>query len=207
MKLIVGLGNPGLKYERTRHNLGFVVVDHFLKDLEQVNKSSWKDSPKFKSEIAEVSWQPKAGVTQKIILVKPKTYMNNSGMAVKAIKNYYKINESDVWIINDDIDLPLGSLKIRLGGASAGHRGVESIIDSLGTDKFWRFRLGIGKPKQNLNEKHKSIVFKGVDDYVLGELMGGDWGKAKSMIKKTVNALQTALEKDMTSAMNRFNTK
>jgi PTH1 family peptidyl-tRNA hydrolase len=207
MKLIVGLGNPGLKYERTRHNLGFVVVDHFLKDLEQVNKSSWKDSSKFKSEIAEISWQPKAGDMQKIILVKPKTYMNNSGMAVKALKDYYKIDGSDIWIINDDIDLPLGSLKIRLGGASAGHRGVESIIDALGTDKFWRFRLGIGKPKQNLNEKHRSVIFKGMDEYVLGELMGGDWSKAKTLIKKTVKSLQTALEKDMTTAMNRFNTK
>lgn len=207
MKLIVGLGNPGLKYERTRHNLGFIVAEHFLKDFEPVNDNTWKDSAKFKSEIAEISWQPKAAKAEKVTIVKPKTYMNNSGMAVKSLKDYYKVDPSDIWIIHDDVDLPLGVMKIRLGGASAGHRGVESIINSLGTDKFWRFRLGIGKPKQNLNEKHRAVIFKGVDDYVLGELVGGDWSKAKTLIKRGVKALETALEKDMTVAMNRFNTK
>ncbi len=207
MKLIVGLGNPGLKYERTRHNLGFVAVEHFLKDFAPVKDGTWEDSKKFKSEIAEITWQPKASLPQKVILCKPKTYMNNSGMAVKIIKDFYKIHPSDIWIIHDDVDLPLGSMKIRLGGASAGHKGVDSIINTLGTDKFWRFRLGIGKPKQNLSEKHQSFVFKGVDNYVLGELMGGDWSRAKTLIKKSVKAIETALEKDLTVAMNRFNTK
>lgn len=207
MKIIVGLGNPGQKYERTRHNLGFIVLDHFLKDFESEREGDWKSSKKFKSKTAQITWQPKASKASDIILVKPETYMNNSGMAVAAITSFYKVDPSDIWIIHDDVDLPFGSLKIRYGGASAGHRGVESIIEKLGTDKFWRFRLGIGKPRQNLNEKHKSVMFKGVDDYVLGEFVNGDWSKAKNLIKKTVDAIETALEKDLTVAMNRFNTK
>lgn len=214
MKLIVGLGNPGLKYERTRHNLGFIVVEHFLKDFTPVKDGTWEDSKKFKSEIAEITWQRRSSrsssgqaLIEKVILAKPKTYMNNSGMAVKIIKDFYKIDSADIWVIHDDVDLPLGSMKIRLGGASAGHKGVDSIINTLGTDKFWRFRLGIGKPKQNLNEKHRAVIFKGVDDYVLGELMGGDWSRAKTLIKKSVKAIETALEKDLATAMNRFNTK
>ncbi len=207
MKIIVGLGNPGLKYERTRHNLGFIVLDHFLKNFQPEGEGDWEESKKFKSDFAQISWQPKKGVFEKVILIKPLTYMNNSGMAVKAVKDFYKVQNSDIWIIHDDVDLVLGSMKIRLGGASAGHRGVESIINALGTDKFWRFRLGIGRPKQNTKEGSKAIFFRGVDEYVLGDMAGQDWSKAKALVKKAVKALETALEKDLETAMNRFNSK
>lgn len=207
MKIIVGLGNPGLKYERTRHNLGFIVLDHFLKNFEPQGEGDWEESKKFKSDFTQISWQPKKGVFEKVILLKPRTYMNNSGMAVKAAKDFYKVQNSDIWIIHDDVDLVLGNMKIRLGGASAGHRGVESIIDALGTDNFWRFRLGIGRPKQNNKEGSKAIFFRGVDEYVLGNMTGQDWGKAKTLVKKAVKALETALEKDLSVAMNRFNSK
>jgi len=159
MKIIVGLGNPGEKYERTRHNLGFSAVDKFLKDF---GGSVWKDSEKFKGEIAHIEWQrqnsqkfkvssfakaskdkqsSKFQGLEKVILLKPKTYMNNSGLSVRIVSDFYKIKPENIWILHDDLDLSFGSLKIRLGGASAGHRGIESIIDNLGTDKFWRFRL------------------------------------------------------------------
>src|SRR3989339_810073 len=145
MKLIVGLGNPGKQYEKTRHNLGFMVMDRFLKDFKPVEKTVWQEEPKFKSDIVQLEWKPKVGNLKKVILTKPKTYMNNSGMAVKLLVNYYKLQASDVWIIHDDLDLSFCSMKIRFGGAAAGHHGVESIINSLGTDKFWRFRVGIGQ--------------------------------------------------------------
>ncbi len=207
MKIIVGLGNPGEKYEKTRHNLGFVVLDHFLKSFEPVREGDWAESKKFKSDVAQILWQPKSGKEEQVLLIKPRTYMNNSGMAVKAVKDFYKAQDSDIWVVHDDVDLALGLMKIRLGGASAGHRGVDSIIESLGSDKFWRFRLGIGHPRQNPKEGGKAIYFRGVDDYVLGEMAGQDWSKAKVLVKKAVEAIETALEKDLTVAMNRFNSK
>src|SRR3989304_7316487 len=107
MKLIVGLGNPGEKYETTRHNLGFIILDHLLKDLKSVNQDKWKDNPKLKSEIFILDWQPKEEESKKIILAKPKTYMNNSGMAVSTISSFYKITPDDIWIVHDELDLPL----------------------------------------------------------------------------------------------------
>ena len=198
MKLIIGLGNPGEKYEKTRHNLGFMVAEHFLKDFASLEKTVWENQNKFKSEIAQIDWQPKKGSLERVILAKPKTYMNNSGLAVQLITNYYKLLTTDIWIVNDDIDLPLGSIKIRFGGASAGHKGVDSVIESLGTDKFWRFRMGIGMA----NGK-----FKNVDDYVLGGFTGSERGKVKELVKKGARALETALEKGLKTAMNRFNSR
>jgi peptidyl-tRNA hydrolase, PTH1 family len=205
MKLIVGLGNPGEKYKKTRHNLGFMTLEHFLKDFESVKNTSWENSDKFKSDIAQIEWQPKHGSLEKVILVKPKTFMNNSGLAVKIIADFYKISPSDVWIVHDDIDLPLGNLKIRFGGASAGHRGVESVMEHLGTDKFWRFRMGIGETSPRF--KAQSLKLKNVDDFVLGIFSGAEKGKLKDVIKRGVQAMETSLEDGMEAAMNRFNTK
>ncbi len=202
MKLIVGLGNPGEKYEKNRHNLGFMTVEHFLKDFSQASFTLWENSAKFKSDIAQIEWQPRHGNPVKVILVKPKTYMNNSGMAVSLLSDFYKIATSDIWIINDDIDLPLGDLKIRFGGASAGHHGVESIMNHLGTDKFWKFRMGIGE-KRELNDSR----MKNVDDFVLGDFTSSERGKLKHLIKRGVKAIEASLEDGLDAAMNRFNTK
>jgi peptidyl-tRNA hydrolase, PTH1 family len=202
MKLIIGLGNPGKKYEKTRHNLGFMVVERFLKDFMLEKSTSWENSAKFKSDIAQIEWQPKHGNLEKVILAKPKTFMNNSGLAVKLIGDFYKIEPKDVWIVHDEIDLPLGVLKIRFGGASAGHRGVECVMDDLGTDKFWRFRMGIGEKKE-LNDSR----IKRVDDFVLGTFSGGERGKVKELIKRGVKAIEEGLEEDLQTAMNKFNSK
>lgn len=202
MKLIVGLGNPGEKYEKTRHNLGFIIVDHFLKDFQNSKDSLWENSSKFKSEIAQIEWQPKHRNLEKVILAKPKTYMNNSGLAVKIIADFYKISPDYVWVIHDDIDLPLGAMKIRFGGASAGHHGVQSMIEHLGTDKFWRFRMGVGE-KRELNDSR----MKNVDDFVLGTFTGAEKGKLKELIKRGMKAIEESLEDGMEAAMNRFNTK
>lgn len=227
MKLIVGLGNPGEKYETTRHNLGFTILDQLLKDIKSVNETKWEESPKFKSEIFILDWQPKIGrrpegsfseqggspnrrsapegESQKIILAKPKTYMNNSGMALSLIASFYKIEPADIWIVHDELDLPLGTMKIRFGGSGAGHHGVDSIIKVLGTDKFWRFRMGIGQAKNH--EKTARHKFKNTADFVLDKFTTRDTRTVKHLVKRGVNALKTALEKDIHSAMNRFNTK
>ncbi|OGH20209.1 MAG: aminoacyl-tRNA hydrolase [Candidatus Levybacteria bacterium RIFCSPHIGHO2_02_FULL_37_13] len=205
MKLIVGLGNPGTKYEKTRHNVGFMVVEQFLKDFEPVKDTLWIDNKKFKSDIAEINWKPFHGKEEKAILAKPKTYMNNSGLAVQLLTSFYKVPTSDVWIVHDDIDLPIGSMKIRFGGGTAGHHGAESIMEQLGTDKFWRFRLGIGVKSQRPEAKGQMI--KNVEDFVLGNFTGAERGKVKDMVKKGSKAIQTGLEVGLESAMNRFNTK
>ncbi len=204
MKLIVGLGNPGEKYANTRHNLGFVIVEHFLKDFQSAKNTLWENSSKFKSDIAQIEWQPRHGSLKKVILAKPQTYMNNSGLAVKIIADFYKIAADNIWIIHDDIDLPLGAMKIRFGGASAGHHGVESIMEKLGSDKFWRFRMGTGAGIQNSEFR---IQNKHVEDFVLGDFTGSEKGKVKSLIKRGVNAIETSLEDGLEKAMNRFNTK
>lgn len=214
MKLIVGLGNPGVKYEKTRHNLGFTALDKFLKDFSEVNKNEWLENQKFKSLHANIEWQrqprqkQKAGNSlEKVILLKPKTYMNNSGLPTRIVSDFYKIKPEDIWILHDDLDLPFGSLRIKFGGASAGHRGIESIMENLGTDKFWRFRLGIGHPAQSLKIKHQKSNIRDVADYVLSGFGHGEIGKARELMKKVVNALETGLESGLEVAMNRFNSK
>ncbi len=203
MKLIVGLGNPGLKHGKTRHNLGFMVVDAFIKDFESASQALWKEDKKFQSQMAEINWQPKKGKAEKVILAKPLTYMNGSGLAVSAIAKFYKIDSEDIWVIHDEVDLPLGSMKIRFAGASAGHKGVESIIEQLGTDRFWRFRIGIGPQREKIQAKK----VKAIDNYVLGEFSEGEKGKAREIVKKGMKAIEDSLEKGLEKAMNRFNTK
>ena len=204
MKLIIGLGNPGGKYEKTRHNVGFMALDQFLRDFEPAKNTLWNSSDKFKSDIAEIEWQRehdggKSHQPEKVILVKPKTFMNDSGLAVKLLVDFYKVSPEDAWILHDDVDFPIGSMRIRLGGASAGHRGVMSIIESLGTDKFYRFRLGIGRPGES---EHS-----GVSHYVLDTFTHEDHAKIRELLKRTSKAIQMGLEKDLESAMNKYNSK
>ena len=206
----MGWGNPGKKYEKTRHNLGFMIVEHFLKDFQDIENTLWENSGKFKSDIAQIEWQRRShrsgqASLEKVILVKPKTYMNNSGMAVRLVADFYRVNPSDIWVIHDDIDLPLGAMKIRFGGASAGHHGVESIIEHLGTDKFWRFRMGTGLGNHKSNIKDQK--FRNVEDFVLSNFSGSEKGKLKALIKRGVKAIEESLEDGLDAAMNRFNTK
>ncbi len=205
MKLIVGLGNPGEKYEKTKHNLGFLVVEQFLKNFETAANSVWKENKKFKSDIAEIEWQKKVGKSEKIIIAKPNTYMNNSGMAVKIIADFYKISADNILVIHDELDLPLGYLKIRLGGSSAGHNGVQSVMESLGTEKFYRVRLGIGKEKTG--ERMAKYKVKNTEDYVLSSFSAPERGKIKNLVKHAAAALSEVLEKGPEAAMNRFNTR
>jgi peptidyl-tRNA hydrolase, PTH1 family len=204
MKLIVGLGNPGVKYESTKHNVGFMVLEHLLKDIASVNKSYWTTEKKLKSEVHILEYQPKKGEAEKIILARPLTYMNNSGMAVGLLVNYYKIKPSDLWVVHDELDLPLGFIKIRLGGGTAGHHGLDSILETLKTDKFWRFRIGIGLPK-SIGGMDKQRV--NGQEFVLSGFRGGEASKARAGIKRGAKALFTALEKGIESAQNQYNTK
>ncbi len=145
MILVVGLGNPGEKYANSRHNLGFTVVDELARKILPLAKTEWQFDKKSNAELVKVNPQ--------LILAKPQTFMNASGLAVSRISQYYKISTPDIWVVHDEVDLPLGKMKIRIGGAAAGHRGVESIIQQLGANQFTRFRLGIGHPSSDSVEK------------------------------------------------------
>ncbi|MDZ7587123.1 MAG: aminoacyl-tRNA hydrolase, partial [Patescibacteria group bacterium] len=142
MRLIVGLGNPGKEYEKTRHNLGFMVLEKIASKI----GIGFRADSSFESKIAETDSDGKAK------LVLPQTFMNDSGRAVAKIKNYWKINSEDILVIYDDVDLELDKVRISLGGSSAGHKGVQSIIDHLG-EHFWRIRIGIGKNEKIETEK------------------------------------------------------
>ncbi len=189
MKLIVGLGNPGKKYEKTRHNLGFVVLDALLQKLAPVEKTNWQTDKRSKSLIVK---------RDDLILVKPQTMMNASGMAVAKIVSFYKIETGEIGIVHDDIDLPLGKLKIRRGGGTAGHRGIDSIVRELGTPDFIRFRLGIGHPGLGSSDKE-------VRGYVLAPFDSGDRTTAQKMVKKAVEAIKLVLQEDLGKVMSRFN--
>jgi len=227
MKIIVGFGNPGEKYKKTRHNMGFMVLDKLASSVERLG-SSWKYDEKFKSEILKINYtlparnaspvgqrlalsgrQSDAGGNAKpypLVLAKPKTFMNNSGQAVQLLTSYFKLLTSDVWVIHDDIDLPLGSIRIRLGGSFGGHRGVESVIEKLGTDKFWRFRLGINSHLSLMNhELHKKERIRNVEDYVLGEFPKEEEGKVKDLVERGAKAMEKALKEGLESAMNKYN--
>ena len=133
MRLIVGLGNPGEEYKKTRHNAGFLAVNEIANNFHFPTSNS-----KFNAEISQATLN-----NEKIFLVKPQTFMNNSGEAIRAIADYYKINTEDIIIIHDDLDIPLGEYKISKNKNSGGHKGVQSIIDHLSTKDFTRIRIGI----------------------------------------------------------------
>ncbi|MFN5515881.1 MAG: aminoacyl-tRNA hydrolase [Cyanobacteriota bacterium] len=134
--LMVGLGNPEAKYAKTRHNIGFEVVDRLAEQWE----GAWQENRRFQGWVAEAAWQG-----QKVILLKPSTYMNRSGQAVRAVVDWHKLSPEQVLAIYDDLDLPLGRLRLRLSGSAGGHNGMKSMISHLGTQDFPRLRLGIGK--------------------------------------------------------------
>jgi len=200
MKLIVGLGNPGEKYERTRHNLGFMAIDQFLKDYEPLKDTVWDNNKKLKSDIAFIEWQREHGGIEKVVLAKPKTYMNNSGMAVQLIADFYKILPEDIWILHDEVDLQLGQLRMRNGGGSAGHRGIDSLLSVFPQGNFWRFRMGIGRPEE-------SPDIKGIDTFVLGEFNHQEHAKIRELLVHTSKALQMGLEEDLEASMNKYNSK
>lgn len=193
MKLIVGLGNPGDKYQGVRHNLGFAVLDEFARQCTMYNVQFTIDQ-KFKSEIA------KAG---DLIFVKPQTYMNNSGLTVRLLTTYYKLPSTNIIVVHDDLDLPLGKIKVRMGGAAAGHHGVESITAELGTDKFIRVRLGIGNLRTQSGE-HKGQHIS-AEKFVLEPFIHSEKSKVKHMLKAAVKALEILLEKGLEKAQNQFN--
>jgi PTH1 family peptidyl-tRNA hydrolase len=200
MKIIVGLGNPGKKFEKTRHNLGFMVLDKFSRK----NKF-----PKFKMQkefLAEIS--EKKIEKEKIILAKPQTFMNNSGLAVKRIFEKLQTSNiehltSNLWVIHDDLDIPLGKIKISFGRGSGGHKGVQSIIDEIRTRDFVRFRIGI-KPNSKFKMQDAKLKFK-IQNFVLEKFNKKEEKILKEVIEMACQAIEMAIKEGIEKAMSEFN--
>lgn len=190
MILIIGLGNPEKKYIRTRHNLGFRVVDKFAKEKKFPR---FKSSKKFNSLISKDKFDKK-----KVILAKPQTFMNESGKAAKLLVTRYALPITNLWIIHDDIDLSLGKIRIVKNRGAAGHKGVQSIIDQLETKNFVRFRVGI-KPQKTENKEQRT------EKFVLGKFTKKEEKILKEVIKRTCQAIEMTVKQGVEKTMNEYN--
>ena len=194
MTIIVGLGNPGKKFQKTRHNIGFRAIEEFAqKNGDTSNFSDFKFSKKFNSLISKGVFNKK-----KIVLAKPQTFMNESGKAVKKLIFNFQFSIFNLFVVHDDLDLELGKIKIIKNRGAAGHKGVQSIIDKLGTKDFIRFRIGI-KPKPY------TLTSKTLNRFVLQKFNKGEEKIVKKVIKKTVEAIGFSLREGLEEAMNKFN--
>jgi PTH1 family peptidyl-tRNA hydrolase len=187
MKLIVGLGNPGSEYRNTRHNIGFITVEYLAEKLGiEFNKN------KFFANVGEGFYQG-----EKVMLMRPETFMNRSGQAVRAAVDFYKLDIEDILIIFDDMDLPCGELRIRAKGSAGGHNGMKDIIAQLGNNtQISRFKIGISHP-----------VYGDTVNYVLGTFSEDEKALLRPAVEDAAEAALCWLKNDITVTMNRFNGK
>ncbi|CDA23579.1 peptidyl-tRNA hydrolase [Mycoplasma sp. CAG:611] len=181
MKLIVGLGNPGKEYENTRHNIGFMVIDNYLKN------------EKFKTKFNGM-YLKKVINNEEVIFLKPLSYMNLSGEVVKKYVNYFKINLSDLLIISDDLDMPCFKIKLKYKGSSGGHNGLKNIIQNINTEEFKRLKIGISN---NLNIDTKS--------YVLSKFNQEELEKLHKKFEITNNIINDFINLDFEKVMSKYN--
>ena len=188
MKLIVGLGNPGIEYQFTPHNLGFLAVDRLAERLGVEVKNRHCQALTARARIGE----------EALLLVKPETYMNLSGLAVRELMEEYELKpEQDLVVIYDELDLPFGTIRIRPRGGTAGHNGMESIVGALGTEEFLRVRLGIA-PERKVSDGAR---------YVLGQFRRSQYKAVDQMLDTAADAVEAILKEGAAAAMNRFNRK
>ena len=183
MFLIIGLGNPGKEYEDTRHNIGFKVIDNIAKEYNiEINRQ------KFKGTYGEGFIDG-----EKVMILKPTTYMNLSGESVREVVDFYNLTNDDILVIYDDISLEVGTLRIREKGSAGGHNGIKSIIAHLGSDVFSRIKVGVGQPNENLVK------------YVLGKFSKDEMVVLSDVIDAVAKATREIIKSDVKTAMNHFN--
>ncbi len=187
VKLVVGLGNPGVRYSCSRHNIGFLVLDTLSRREEiGVNRS------KFDSLIGRgfISGTP-------VVLAKPQTFMNLSGVAVGKLAGYFGINTEDIIVIHDDLDFSIGDVRIKLGGGAGGHKGVQSVMDHLGDSEFVRIRLGIGRP----------VAGRTAESYVLERFPETEMQVVPDAVEKSCDAVVAVISSGVQAAMNKLNVR
>jgi PTH1 family peptidyl-tRNA hydrolase len=185
MKIIVGLGNPGLAYRRTRHNLGFMVVQALAEQRGMRFRRAQHRSSQARGQMGK----------EDILLVRPMTFMNVSGAAVAGALKQCDSPPEDLLVVCDDVSLDLGRIRLRRSGSAGGHNGLKSIIDHLHTDQFARLRLGVGQPPEGMD----------MMDYVLGVFRRNEWPTVHEVVARAVQAIETWVYHGIGEAMNRFN--
>ncbi|MBF0449758.1 MAG: aminoacyl-tRNA hydrolase [Candidatus Magnetomorum sp.] len=185
--LIAGLGNPGTKYVNTRHNIGYQVIDQLADDL---NASSEKT--KMDARILDARLE-----SEKLFLIKPLRFMNRSGSVLYEVARYFHIDLSHMLVIHDDVDLQMGTIKIKQKGGHGGHNGIRSVIESFGDDTFTRIRVGIGRP----------LTSKTMVNHVLGMFQSDEYEQVQTIIETASRSIKTILLKGISQAMNQFNNK
>jgi peptidyl-tRNA hydrolase, PTH1 family len=188
VNILVGLGNPGKRYERTPHNAGFAVIDELARQLSCPLRTSFR----FEARLGKAVFGD-----ERILLVQPKTFMNNSGLAVAPILRYNKADVADLLVILDDADLEFGRLRIRAAGSSGGHKGLASIIENVGSEEFARIRIGIGRSSEK----------SGLVEQVLTPFSKKEQAEMAQTVSKAAEAALCVLESGVETAMNRFNAK
>lgn len=184
LKLIAGLGNPGMKYARNRHNVGFMVLSHLAR-----SEHAEFHRQRFNAQLTEIKIE-----NERVLLVKPQTYMNLSGSAVGKLAAFYRLARTDVMVVYDDLDLPLGKIRLRANGSSGGHHGMESIINTLGGNDIPRLRIGIGRPDPNQDVGH-----------VLGNFSEDEQSILDDVLARSEKALRVWVNDGIVKAMNGFN--
>lgn len=185
MKLVAGLGNPGAEYAKTRHNAGFMLVDALA---DKLGVDDWRE--RYDAMVLET----RIG-TEKVLLVKPITYMNESGRAIGPLLSWYKLGPEDLIVAHDDMDIPAGTIRIRKKGSAGGHNGIKSILEYVGDEHFARVRIGIGRPLPGWTVIH----------HVLAPFPPEDLPKIKEALDGLVPAVECMVTEDVDLAMNRFN--
>ncbi len=191
IRLIVGLGNPGEKYEKTRHNVGFMVVDRLASN----SGATMANHLRWRAHVAKVSG---FGAT----LIKPQTFMNESGQSVGAALRFYKLKPEQVIVVYDDVSIPFGSLRFRMAGSAGGHNGVKSIIAHLGSDRFPRLKIGIG----NANDGARNETQNSMTGHVLGKFSTSETNELENTLATAAEAVQFSLSEGVEAAANAFNT-
>lgn len=194
VQLIAGLGNPGQQYERTRHNLGFLLLDRFAEQCS--------------GEGAKPVWRERSGALvyearfrgERIVLVKPQTYMNRSGEPLVQVMRFFKVEVGSVVVAHDEVDLPLGALRFKSGGGDGGHNGIKSVVSMLGSPDFIRLRLGIGRPPVGQN-----LPPDGIASWVLGRFGSEELSVVSELLTRGVLALEAICSEGLKAAQNRFN--
>jgi peptidyl-tRNA hydrolase, PTH1 family len=193
-QLIVGLGNPGSKYEQTRHNVGFAAIDEMSR--------AWQICLSEHRKFQGIYGEGFAPGSQKIRLLKPLTYMNLSGQSMRAALDWYKLPPESVLVIYDDMDLPLGKIRLRLSGSAGGHNGIKSAIAHLGTQNFPRLRIGIGKPQIPDHKNDKDTI-----SHVLGRFGSSEAQLMSETIQLVVEAVELSLKQGVEKAMSLYNNR
>lgn len=186
MRMIVGLGNPGKEYANTRHNIGFRCVNKLAK-IHGISLSQRGSHAQF--GVGEVEGN-------KVVLAKPRTYMNLSGRSVKLLMRRFQASPSDIFVVHDDLDLPLGKVRVYSGGGSGGHKGVESVITEVGSRDFHRIRVGIGHPPEN---DHDAVA------YVLSDFLSEEKVVVEDIITRVAEVILCILREGIVAAMNKYN--